>query len=83
MPVHCSFHAIFDQALHEIRAHNVLSESRLLQKLEISQGRAGICQVLDVRRLGPVLEVGEVGDKRGLREQLLRREVVEVERVRE
>lgn len=47
------------------------------------QRRPGIREVLDVRRPRPVLEVGEVGDKGGLREEFLGREVVEVEGVGE
>lgn len=49
----------------------------------MAQGRARVRQVLEVRRPGPVPQVGEVGDEGGLREELLRREVVEVEGVGE
>ncbi len=49
----------------------------------MSQRRARVRQVLEVRRSAPVLQVGEVGDKGGLGQEFLRREVVEVEWVRE
>lgn len=78
MPLHRRFHLVLDQPLDQIRAHDVLSESLLLQKLEMAQRRSGISQVFEVRRLGPVLQVGKVGDEGGLGEELLRCEVVQV-----
>lgn len=83
MPLHAAPHPLLHQPLHQVRADNVLPEALLLQQLEVSQRRAGVRQVFQVRRPRPVLEVGEVGDERGLREELLRGQVVEVEGVGE
>lgn len=83
VPLHRAAHALLDQPRHQIWAHDVLPEALLLQQLEVAQRRARVCQVLEVRRAAPVPQVGEVGDKRRLGQELLRREVVEVERVRE
>jgi hypothetical protein len=44
----------------------------------VSQRRPGVGQIFEVRRLGPVLQVGEVGDEGGLGKELLRREMVQV-----
>ena len=79
MPLHSRLHAILNQPLDKIRAHDVLAESLLLKQLQVTQRRARISQVFEIRRPAPVLQVGEVGDKRGLGEEFLRREVVEVE----
>lgn len=83
MPVNSGLHLVLDQLLHQVRTDDVLAEALLLEQFEMSQRRAGIRQVLEVRRPRPVLQVGEVGDKGGLREELLGGEVVEIERVRE
>lgn len=78
MPLHRSLHLVLNQPLDQVRAHNVLPESLLLQKLQVAQSRSRVCQVFQVRRLGPILEVVEVSDEGGLSEELLRREVVEI-----
>lgn len=83
MPCHSCLHLVLNKLLHQIRAHYVLAETLPLQQLEMPERGARIRQVLEIRRLGPVLQVGEVGDKGRLREQLLRREMVEVEGVGE
>ena len=83
MPRNRSLRALLEQPLHEVRAQNIPPEALPLQQLEVPQRRARVREVLDVRRLGPVLEVVEVGDEFGAREVLLRGEVVEVEGVRE
>ncbi len=83
MPLHRAPHALLHQPLHQVRAHDVLPEALLLQQLEVAQRRPRIRQVLQVRRAAPVLQVGEVGDERGLRQELLRGEMIEVKRVRE
>lgn len=83
VPLHRGLHALLHQPLHHIWAHDLLAKHLLLQQLEVAQRRARVRQVLEVRRLVPVLEVGEVGDKRGLAEELLGGEVVEVVRVGE
>lgn len=74
---------LLNQPLHQVRAHDVVPEPLLLQELEVPQRRPRVDEVLEIRRLGPVLQVSQVGDEGGLREQLLRREVVEVVGVRE
>jgi hypothetical protein len=78
MPIDGGLHLLLDQPLHQVRAHNVLAEALLLQQLEVAQGRARVRQVFEVGRAAPVAQVGEVGDKGGLGEDLLRREVVEI-----
>lgn len=78
MPLHRRLHLVLDESLDQIRAHNVLPEPLLLQQLEVSQRRARIGKIFEVRRLGPVLEIGKVGDKGGLGEELLRCEMVQV-----
>lgn len=83
MPLHSRLHAVLNQPLHQVGADNFLPEPLLLEQLKMPQCRSRICQVLQIRRPAPVLQVREVGDKRGLGEEFLRREVVEVERVRE
>lgn len=60
-----------------------MSELLLLQQLKVLERRAGVHDVLEVRRTGPVLQVGEVRDEFGAGKQLLGGEVVEVVRVRE
>jgi hypothetical protein len=79
MPLHSRPRPILNQPLDKIRAHDILPESLLLQQLQVTQRWPRICQVFEVWRPAPVLQVGEVGDKRGLGEEFLRREVVEVE----
>lgn len=79
MPLHRSLHLILHQLLHQIGTHYVLSKPLFLQQLEVLERRARVRQVFQVRRFRPVLQVGEVGDKGGLCEELLRREVVEVQ----
>lgn len=81
VPIDRGLHALLDQSLNHVRAHDLLSEHLLLEELEVSQGRARVGQVLEVGRLAPVLEIGEVCDKGGLVEELLGGEVVEVVRV--
>lgn len=76
VPIHRGFHLILYQPLHKIRAHDILSESLLLQKFEMLQRRPRICQILEIGWLGPVLEVGKVCDEGGLREEFLRRKVI-------
>lgn len=83
MPLHRRLHLLLHQPLHQVRAHNVLPEPLALQQLQVPQRRPRVRQVLEVRRLGPVLQVVEVGDKGGLGEELLGGEVVEVVRVGE
>lgn len=78
MPLNRCLYFLLDQPLHQVRAHDVLAKPRLLQQLEVPQRRPRVDEVLEVGRLSPVLQVGEVGDKGGLRQELLRGEVVEV-----
>jgi hypothetical protein len=49
----------------------------------VLQRRARVDQVFQIRRLAPISEVCQVRDKGGIREELLRCEVVQVERVGE
>lgn len=81
MPLHGSSHAFLNQRIDQIGADDILPEPLLLQQLQVLQGRAGIRQVLEVGRSRPVLEVVEVCDKGGVREQLLGGEMVQVEGV--
>lgn len=81
MPIERGLHAIFNQALHQVGTDDVLAKAFLLQQLEVVERRAGVGEVLEVGRLGPVLQVVEVGDKGGLGEELLSRKVVEIERI--
>lgn len=83
MPVYDRLQAPLYQPLHQIGAQDVLPEALLLQQLEVAQRRPRVREVLYVRRPAPVPEVGEVGDEGRLDEELLGREVVEVQRVRE
>lgn len=78
MPLHRRLHLVLNQPLHQVRAHDVLPEPLLLQQLEVAQRRPRKGKILEVRRPGPVLQIGEVGDEGGLGEELLRREVVQV-----
>lgn len=81
MPLHGGLHALGDHGVDELGRDDVLAEGLLLQQLEVAQCRARISQVLDVRGPAPVLQIPEVLDKGGLLEELLRGEVVQVERV--
>lgn len=83
MPLYDRLQPALDQPLHQVGAQDVLPEALVLQQLEVAQRRPRVREVLDVRRPGPVAEVGEVGDEGRLDEELLGREVVEVQRVRE
>jgi hypothetical protein len=83
MPVHGRLHLVLDELLHQIRADDILAKTLLLEQLKVPQGWPRVRQVLEVRRPGPVLQVGQVGDEGGLGEELLGGEVVEVERVGE
>jgi hypothetical protein len=78
VPLHRRLHLVLDESLDQIRAHDILSKPLLLQQLEMSQRWPGIGKILEVRRFGPVLQIGKVGDEGGLREELLRREMVQV-----
>lgn len=78
MPLNSGLHAVLDQFLHQIWAHDILSEPLLLEQLEMTQGRTGICQVLEIWWPCPVLQIRQVRDKGGLRQQFLGREVVQV-----
>lgn len=82
VPLHGRSHAIINQPLNQVRADDVLPELRLLQKLKMFQRRSRVHEVLQVWRLGPILEVGEVGDEFGLAEELLSGKVVQVGWVR-
>lgn len=55
MPLHSCLHLPIHQLLHRMRADDMLSKLGLLQKLQISQCRARVRQVFQVRRLAPVL----------------------------
>lgn len=81
-PLKTALYTAVGQHLHQLGADDLLAKFLLLQELEVLQRRSGVGEKLEVRRFVPVLEVGEVGDERGLREQLLGGEVVEVEGVR-
>jgi hypothetical protein len=83
MPLYRRLHLLLDQPLDQVRAHNILSEPLLLQKFEVAQCRPRIGQILEVRRFGPVLQIGKVGDEGGLGEELLRRKMVQVVRIGE
>ena len=83
MPVNSGFHLVLDQFLHQVGADDVLAKALLLKQFKVTQRRTRIRQVLEIRRSRPVLRVSEVGDKGGLREELLGGEVIEIERVRE
>lgn len=78
MPLHRRLHLVLDQSLDQIRAHDILPEPLPLQQLEVAQRWPGIGEIFEVRRLGPVLQIGKVGDKGGLSEELLRCEMVQV-----
>lgn len=78
MPLHRRLHLILYQPLDQVWAHDILPEPLLLQKLEVTQRWPRIGEILEVRRLGPVLQIGKVGDEGGLSEELLRCEMVEV-----
>jgi hypothetical protein len=83
VPVDARLLALYDKRLNQLGADDILPEFLLLKQLEVLEGRAGVGQVLEVRRLAPVLQVLEVLDESGIREQLLRCQVVEIERVGE
>lgn len=81
MPFHCGLHPLRCDGLRKVRADNVLAELLLLQKLEHLERRGGVCQVPEVGRARPVLQVVEVGDEGRVRQELARGEVVEILRV--
>lgn len=83
MPIHGCFRSLGSQRLDELRTDNILSEALLLQKLEMLEGRAGVVQVLEIGRSGPVSQVGKVCDEGRFAKEFLGCEVIQVEGVRE
>ena len=69
--------------MREIRADDILPELLLLQELEHLEGRGRKREVLQVRRACPVLQIVEVRDEGGVRQELAGCEVVEILRVRQ
>lgn len=55
VPVHGGLHALGHHGGDELRRDDTLAEGLLLQQLEVAQRRAGVCEVLEVRRPAPVL----------------------------
>jgi len=78
VPFHCRLHALGHQSLDQIGTDDILAEAFFLKQLEALQRRPWVCQVLEVWRSAPVLEIVEVCDKRGVRQELSRGKVVEV-----
>lgn len=78
MPVDRGLHALIHECHHHIRANDLLSECFLLEELQMSQCRAGIGKVFEIRRLAPVLEICKICNKGGLAEELLGCKMVEV-----
>jgi len=83
MPFNRSFDSFCRQFLDELRTNDVLAETFSLQQLEVFKRRPRIIEVFDVWRPAPVLEICKVRDKSGIVQELLRRKMVEVERIRE
>jgi len=67
--------------MSDIGTDDVLSKPLLLQQLEVLERGAWICQVLEVGRARPVLQVVKIGNEGRVREQLARGEVVQILRV--
>lgn len=78
MPLHRRFHALRDDSLREVGADDILAELLLLEELEHSERRGWVRQVLEIWRARPVLEVVEVGNEGGVRQELARGQVVDI-----
>jgi len=78
VPLDGSLHSLHSKRLDKVGADNILAEPLLLQKLEVLQGGAWVCKVLDIWGSRPVLKIVEICDEGRIGKQFARRKMVEV-----
>jgi len=81
VPLHAGAHSLHHERIDQVGTDDVLPKLLLLEELQVLDSWAGVGQVLEKGRASPVLQVGKVVDKSGVREVLARGEMVQVLRI--
>lgn len=83
VPVDACFLSLGSEKLYQLGTDDLLAESLLLKELKVLQCRTRPCEISQIRRAAPVLQVFEILDECGVGQELLRCEVIQVEGIRE